>query len=125
MTELARFRACMEYAPADRRPFWDWGAWPETIERWKAEGYDPERNSPASIADRRLSFNHWFFPSRADRTRLAGEAAELARRARPAHRHLRPLGWVLRAAAQPGGRGVTADDAQGADGKPSLQKAPR
>jgi len=52
----------MEYAPVDHAPFWDWGAWPETIERWRGEGYDPERDNPAAIADPRRTFSGWFFP---------------------------------------------------------------
>jgi uroporphyrinogen decarboxylase len=52
----------MEYQPADRAPFWAWGAWPETIERWKAEGYDPDRFDPAAAADKRHWFGQWFFP---------------------------------------------------------------
>ena len=62
MTALERFGACMRYEPVDRAPFWDWGAWPETIERWKREGYDPEQHQPAATADPRLWFGHWFFP---------------------------------------------------------------
>ncbi|HUT37189.1 MAG TPA: uroporphyrinogen decarboxylase family protein [Planctomycetota bacterium] len=62
MTELERFRACMEYQPVDRAPFWDWGAWPETIERWKAEGLDPNRH-PAAVCDQRQWVGHWFFPN--------------------------------------------------------------
>jgi len=63
VTHLERFRACMEYEPVDRAPFWDWGAWPETVERWQREGYDPEQFNPAAAADRRLSFGGWFFPN--------------------------------------------------------------
>lgn len=63
MTDLQRFVACMEYQPVDRVPFWDWGAWPETIERWKAEGYVPGVNDPGKVADGRNSFGHWFFPN--------------------------------------------------------------
>ena len=63
MNDLERFRACMAYEPVDRVPFWDWGGWPETIERWKREGYDPERFCPAAGADRRLCFGGWFFPN--------------------------------------------------------------
>jgi hypothetical protein len=62
MTDLQRFHACMAYQPVDHAPFWDWGAWPETIERWKQEGYQPGINNPAWLADRRIFFGHWFFP---------------------------------------------------------------
>ena len=62
MTDFDRFRACMEYAPVDRTPFWYWGAWPETRERWEREGYDPDRDDPARLGDQRNWFGHWFFP---------------------------------------------------------------
>ena len=62
MTELDRFTACMEYQPVDYAPFWNWGAWPETIERWKREGYDPQSFEPAAIADNRNWIGDWFFP---------------------------------------------------------------
>ena len=62
MTALQRFKACMEYEPVDRTPFWDWGAWPETLERWYQEGYDPTKENPAQLADGRTFFGHWFFP---------------------------------------------------------------
>ena len=62
MTDLERFHACMEYQPVDHVPFWDWGAWPETIQRWMGEGYQPGINDPAQIADQRHWFGHWFFP---------------------------------------------------------------
>jgi hypothetical protein len=38
---LERFRAVMEYEPVDRVPNWEAGAWPQTQERWEAEGLDP------------------------------------------------------------------------------------
>jgi hypothetical protein len=63
LTDLQRFHACMAYQPVDHTPFWDWGAWPETIERWKHEGYTPGVNDPAVIADRRNFIGHWFFPN--------------------------------------------------------------
>ena len=62
MTALQRFKACMEYEPVDRTPFWDWGGWPETVERWQREGYQPGVNDPALLADGRTFFGHWFFP---------------------------------------------------------------
>ena len=63
MTELERFHACMEYQPVDHVPFWDWGAWPETIERWRTEGFQPEVDNPAHLADQRNVIGHWFFPA--------------------------------------------------------------
>ena len=62
MTDLERFVACMEYQPMDYTPFWNWGAWPETIERWRREGYDPLVNEPAVICDNRNWVGDWFFP---------------------------------------------------------------
>jgi len=62
MTDLERFQACMEYQPVDHTPFWDWGGWPETTERWKREGFDPAK--PAHVAtDSRTGAGHWFFPN--------------------------------------------------------------
>jgi uroporphyrinogen-III decarboxylase len=51
MTDRERFIATMEYKERDRAPFRDFGAWPETKERWKLEGYDPA-NPP-------FEFDHW------------------------------------------------------------------
>jgi len=62
MNDLERFRACMEYQAADHAPFWDWGAWPETVERWKAEGFDPAHH-PGAVCDQRQWVGHWFFPN--------------------------------------------------------------
>ena len=63
MNDLERFRACMAYEPVDHTPFWDWWAWPETVDRWRSEGFDPDRPSPASICDQRQAFSGWFFPN--------------------------------------------------------------
>lgn len=63
MNSLERFRACMEYEPVDRVPFWDWGAWPETKARWVKEGYNADTDFPASVADQRLWFGGWFHPN--------------------------------------------------------------
>jgi hypothetical protein len=63
MTELERFFACMEYQEVDYAPFWNWGGWPETIERWRSEGYDPKIFEPAAIADNRNWIGDWFFPN--------------------------------------------------------------
>ena len=76
MTDLERFRACMPYRQVDRVPFWSWGAWPETVERWKREGYDPAVFNPDAAADRRHSFGHWFFPNPPFERKVVQEDAE-------------------------------------------------
>ena len=63
MNDRERFLACMDYKPVDHIPFWSWGGWPETVERWKREGYDPGKYEPAAIADKRLGSGDWFFPN--------------------------------------------------------------
>jgi len=73
MTDLERFRACMDYRPVDHAPFWSWGGWPETIERWKSEGYDPGRFDPDAAADRRQWLGHWFLPNPAFERKVVEE----------------------------------------------------
>ncbi len=63
MNDLERFHACMSYQPVDHIPWWNWGAWPETIERWQSEGYDPAIYEPDLLADQRNVIGDWFFPS--------------------------------------------------------------
>jgi len=41
MNHLERFLAVMEYQPVDRVPNWELGVWPQTRDRWEAEGLDP------------------------------------------------------------------------------------
>lgn len=53
----------MEYQSVDHAPFWSCGGWPETTERWKKEGYDPDRLEPASVTDRKAWFGGWFHPN--------------------------------------------------------------
>ncbi len=63
MNDLQRFRACMNYQPVDRGVYGAWiGAWPETIERWKREGFDPA-NPPVFEGDRWEWQGGWFFPN--------------------------------------------------------------
>ena len=62
MNELERFYACMNYGRVDHAPFWDWGPWPETVERWKGEGFRPGLDGPAADCDHRAVQGHWFFP---------------------------------------------------------------
>jgi len=61
MTHRERFLATMRYQTVDRVPYRDAGAWPETIERWKTEGYDPDKTPFTS--DPTDGFGGWFFPT--------------------------------------------------------------
>lgn len=45
MTERDRFLAVMEYRPVDRVPNHEVGVWPQSVERWKAEGCVPENHN--------------------------------------------------------------------------------
>lgn len=63
MNDLERFVACMNYQPVDHVPYWSWGGWPETVERWKREGYDPETMDVSFGADTRAGSISWFFPN--------------------------------------------------------------
>ena len=62
MTDRERFLNCMNYGPVDRCPFRNFGAWPETVERWQAEGYRPE-DEPLFPTDRWEWQGGWFFPN--------------------------------------------------------------
>lgn len=62
MTDRERFLNCMNYKPVDRCPFRNFGAWPETIERWKSEGYRPE-DEPLFAVDHWEWQGGWFFPN--------------------------------------------------------------
>ena len=58
-----RFLNLMNYQPVDRCIYGVWGgAWPETIERWKTEGYDPAKE-PLFPVDRWEWQGGWFFPN--------------------------------------------------------------
>ena len=37
MNARERFLARMDYKLVDGTPFWSWGGWPETVERWHKE----------------------------------------------------------------------------------------
>jgi uroporphyrinogen decarboxylase len=77
MTARERFLACMDYQPVDRTPFWSWGGWPETVERWTKEGYDPAKGIPEEgLTDPRISIHHWFFPNPAFEHKVVSEDAE-------------------------------------------------
>jgi hypothetical protein len=60
MNERERFLATMRYQDRDRAPYRHFGAWPETIERWKREGYDPDH--PPYKLDHWEWHGGWFFP---------------------------------------------------------------
>ncbi|MDP6358238.1 MAG: hypothetical protein QF473_24180, partial [Planctomycetota bacterium] len=63
MTDLERFHACMNYQEVDHAPFWTWGEWPETIERWEREGYDKDNFDLNMGADIRQTPGGWFDPN--------------------------------------------------------------
>ncbi|MCE5325393.1 MAG: hypothetical protein LLG01_03160 [Planctomycetaceae bacterium] len=50
MNDLERFHACMDYQPADRRPNWELGVWPQAVARWQTE-------APEAVKDFRWN---WF-----------------------------------------------------------------
>src|SRR3990167_8997878 len=63
MTSRERFLKVMTYQPVDRGIYGPWtNAWPETVERWKQEGYDPARE-PIFPADEYLWRGSWFYPN--------------------------------------------------------------
>ena len=76
MTGRERFLAVMNYGEADRCFFvgaWAWG-WPETIERWKAEGYDQD-HPPRFDCDWWDWRGGWFFPNPPFERKVIGEDA--------------------------------------------------
>ena len=60
MNDRERYLRTMRYQTVDRVPFWEFGTWPETVQRWKSEGYDPD--NPPVILDKRDWVSSWFFP---------------------------------------------------------------
>lgn len=63
MNNIERFYACMNYQPVDRHPFWCFGAWQETVDRWKTEGYDPEKHDLSAGSDPAPMHGAWFEPN--------------------------------------------------------------
>jgi len=64
MTSRERLLAVLNYQPFDHAPFGvHTGAWPETIERWKSEGYRPEDEPLFPDRDRWEWQGGWFFPN--------------------------------------------------------------
>jgi uroporphyrinogen decarboxylase len=63
MNSRERFLASMTGRPVDRAVYGAWtNAWPETVARWKGEGYDPARE-PLVPADPWLWRGGWFYPN--------------------------------------------------------------
>lgn len=62
MTNRERFLNVMNYKPVDRCVYTGAAAWPETIERWKTEGYDPSKE-PLFGTDHWEWQGGWFFPN--------------------------------------------------------------
>jgi len=64
MTDRERFLACMNYESVDRVPYGVWTSpWPETLERWISEGYDPADEPLFPERDRWEWIGGWFFPN--------------------------------------------------------------
>lgn len=62
MNSRERFLNAMTFRPVDRGVYAAWtNAWPETVERWRGEGYDPQRE-PLYPADEWLWRGGWFYP---------------------------------------------------------------
>ena len=76
MTSRERYLAVMRYGEFDRVPYIaGMGPWPETLERWKREGYDPQR--PPEFPTDRFEFRGgWFFPNPPFERRVIQEDAE-------------------------------------------------
>ncbi len=63
MNHRERFLRVMNYQPVDRCVYGVWtGAWPETYEVWKTQGYDPAKE-PYFQVDNWCWQGGWFFPN--------------------------------------------------------------
>jgi hypothetical protein len=63
MNDRERFHGVMNYEPVDRGVYGVWtDMWPETVERWKQEGYRPE-HGPLFATDHWAWQGGWFFPN--------------------------------------------------------------
>jgi uroporphyrinogen decarboxylase len=60
MNDRERLLRTLRYESVDRVPYRWFGAWPETVDRWRREGYDPD-NPPFQL-DRWDWHGGWFFP---------------------------------------------------------------
>lgn len=61
MTSRERLLNTLRYEPVDRAPFRGGGPWPETVDRWRREGYDPA-HPPRFDTDPWEWQGGWFFP---------------------------------------------------------------
>ena len=61
MNDRERLLRTLRYQSVDRVPYRWFGAWPETIDRWQREGYDPQK--PPFELDRWDWHGGWFFPN--------------------------------------------------------------
>lgn len=60
MTDRECFYSAMNYQQRSRHPFWDlFGPWPETLEKWKQQGYDGKDDFGA---DKLVQIRHIFSP---------------------------------------------------------------
>ncbi len=72
MNDRERLLANLRYQSADRAPYRIFGGgWPETIDRWRGEGYDPQQ--PGYALDRWDWHGGWFFPHPAFRREVLQE----------------------------------------------------
>lgn len=62
MNDLERFYACFNYEPVDRHPFWYFGYWAETRDRWIKEGWNRDEFDPSEGADKAPMYGNWFDP---------------------------------------------------------------
>jgi uroporphyrinogen decarboxylase len=60
MNDRERFLRVMRYQTVDKVPLWSFGAWPETMQRWQAEGYDQTKLRFSE--NKRIWAGGWFFP---------------------------------------------------------------
>jgi hypothetical protein len=76
VNDRERFFACMNYRKVDHAPFWIWGPWPETLERWQKEGHRPGIDQPEQRADTYAIRTDWFYPYPRFENRVVSEDAE-------------------------------------------------
>jgi uroporphyrinogen decarboxylase len=47
LTPRERFLATVRFQSADRLPLWEYGAWPQTVQRWRKEGLPADKGWPS------------------------------------------------------------------------------